>query len=30
MEESKSLNSIFILSTQKEESKAIFDMFLSK
>ncbi|MFZ2150841.1 MAG: 3'-5' exonuclease [Candidatus Absconditicoccaceae bacterium] len=30
MEESKNLNSIFILSTQKEESKAIFDMFLSK
>ncbi len=30
VDEHKDLNSVFILSTQKEESKAIFDMFLSK
>ena len=30
MEDNKNLNSIFILSTQKEESKSIFDMFLNK
>lgn len=30
LEDTKNFNSIFILSTQKEESKSIFDMFLSK